>query len=54
VRTLEVNETVAVGAGQAACKYAGQEYSHGAILKIGDYYIQCQDGEWRSIPVPIK
>lgn len=28
------------------CVYAGQQYSEGAIIKVGDLYIQCVFGQW--------
>lgn len=31
------------------CVYAGQQYSEGAIVKVGDMYIQCVFGHWTRI-----
>lgn len=31
------------------CVYAGQQYSEGAIIKVGDLYIQCVFGHWSRI-----
>lgn len=31
------------------CIYAGQQYSEGAIIKVGDLYIQCVFGQWSRI-----
>ncbi|WP_172803198.1 DUF1496 domain-containing protein [Alloactinosynnema sp. L-07] len=31
------------------CVYAGQNYSDGAIVKVGELYIQCSDGRWSRI-----
>jgi hypothetical protein len=31
------------------CVYAGQQYSEGAIVKVGDLYIQCTFGQWSRI-----
>jgi hypothetical protein len=31
------------------CIYAGQEYSEGAIIKVGDLYIQCVFGNWSRV-----
>jgi hypothetical protein len=31
------------------CVYAGQQYSEGAIVKVGDLYIQCVFGQWSRI-----
>ena len=31
------------------CIYAGQQYSEGAIIKVGDLYIQCVFGHWSRI-----
>jgi Protein of unknown function (DUF1496) len=30
------------------CVYAGQQYSEGAIIKVGDRYIECVFGRWTS------
>lgn len=30
------------------CVYAGQQYSEGAIIKVGDRYIECVFGKWTS------
>lgn len=30
------------------CVYAGQQYSEGAIIKVGDRYIECVFGHWTS------
>ena len=31
------------------CVYAGQQYSEGAIVKVGDLYIECVFGHWSRI-----
>jgi hypothetical protein len=31
------------------CVYAGQQYSEGAIVKVGDLYIQCVFGHWTRV-----
>ncbi|WP_436498922.1 DUF1496 domain-containing protein [Actinokineospora sp. HUAS TT18] len=31
------------------CVYAGQNYSDGAVVKVGDLYIQCSNGSWSRI-----
>lgn len=30
------------------CVYASQQYSEGAIIKVGDRYIKCVFGSWQS------
>lgn len=30
------------------CVYAGQQYSEGALIKVGDRYIKCVFGSWQS------
>lgn len=34
---------------EGGCVYAGQQYSEGAIIKVGDLYIQCVFGQWSRI-----
>ena len=33
-------------AASASCIYDGREYSDGAVIKVGDVYIQCRNGSW--------
>jgi len=30
------------------CVYAGQQYSEGALIQVGDRYIKCVFGSWQS------
>ena len=30
------------------CLYDGDKYSHGAIIRVGEIYIRCADGEWKQ------
>lgn len=48
LQELDVAQLDAVSGGD--CVYASQNYSDGAILKVGDRYIQCQNDTWRMIP----
>ena len=34
---------------QDSCIYGDREYSHGAVIRVGDIYIQCQNGSWSII-----
>lgn len=48
LQELDAAQLDAVSGGD--CVYASQNYSDGAILKVGDRYIQCQSDSWRLIP----
>lgn len=47
----------AAAAPGASCTYDGREYSDGAVVKVGDVYIQCRNGTWiiihPTVPVPV-
>ncbi len=47
-QALDAEQLQAVSGGD--CVYASQNYSDGAVLKVGDRYIQCQGESWRLIP----
>ncbi|WP_444718901.1 DUF1496 domain-containing protein [Paucibacter soli] len=52
MREIASNELAAVAGGDGGCKYDRKEYGEGAVIKVGDAYIQFGGGIWRLIPRP--